>query len=102
FSEPLGTRTPPPQEELPAEESVTMELADAVSISALVARCCSYSDSQLLGRPSLRRSRRSASCSVPVLMPSLTMNMILRAFFPSPATGRLLPVAERPEKGDNA
>jgi len=29
------------------------------------------------------------------------MNMTLRAVFPFAATGRLLPLAERPEKGDS-
>ncbi|MNI83311.1 hypothetical protein D3C73_1401010 [compost metagenome] len=37
LSEPFLTRMPPPHEELAAAESVTIELAEAVSIKALTA-----------------------------------------------------------------
>jgi hypothetical protein len=54
FNDPFLTLTPPPHEELAAEESVTMELAEAVSISARVTRWSLYSCSQLLPLPVLR------------------------------------------------
>src|SRR6218665_1583084 len=42
FNEPFGTRTPPPHDELPADESVTIELAEAVSINARDTRLSLY------------------------------------------------------------
>ncbi len=46
MSDPLFTLAPPPQDELAAAESVTRESAEAVSISALLTFCSSYSRSQ--------------------------------------------------------
>ncbi|MNE76841.1 hypothetical protein D3C80_1731020 [compost metagenome] len=59
-----------------------MELADAVSINALVTLFSSYNDIHLLDTPFLRFSNTFAIFSVPVLMPSLTRKIIFFACLP--------------------
>jgi hypothetical protein len=54
FKEQLFTLKPPPQEELAAAESVTIELADAVSINALETLASLYNWSQLEPFPVFR------------------------------------------------
>src|SRR5690606_9488917 len=76
---PLFTLWPPPQEELAAEESVTIEFRDAMSISARRALPSRYRPSQFEPRPSLRKRSWSAMARVPLLIPSLTMKMMFLA-----------------------
>ncbi|MCY1226477.1 hypothetical protein D9M72_387070 [compost metagenome] len=80
FNEPLFTRKPPPQEELAAAESVTIELAEAVSIKALETLLSLYNWIQLEPLPYFLFRNKSAILRVPVLIPSLTSKMIFLAF----------------------
>src|SRR5690606_30779261 len=87
---PWFTRCPPPQEELAAAESVTIELAEAISISPLCAKLSSYREIQCDGLPSFLLLYISAIFKVPELIPSLTIKMMFLAFFPPNSSLRIL------------
>src|SRR5690606_2619141 len=83
FTAPLFTRTPPPHEELAAEESVTRLLAEAVSINPRTTLLSAYNDIQGDSLPSRRSRRTLAMPRVPALIPSLTIKMMFFAFLPA-------------------
>src|SRR5690606_19025041 len=76
FTEPFFTRYPPPQDELAAAESVTIELAEAISIKALETLFSWYKFIQFDGFPNFRFKKISVIESVPELIPSETITII--------------------------
>ena len=80
FNPPLLILTPPPQEELAAAESVTIELAEAISIKALFTLLSLYNCNQLVPVPIFLDRYKSVIFKVPILIPSLTIMIIFFAF----------------------
>src|SRR5690554_4096635 len=102
FNVPLGTRTPPPHAEPPAAESVTSELAEAVSIIALLKRPFLKFSTHVVCFPIADCVYISARVNVPMLIPSETIKMMfLASFFNSESANVAFSSAEN-SKGDIA